>query len=89
VTALASSASDRANDVAPDWAETGLVFPAPEAAPQDSWYAPSLRGYDFPWAEAGRVAALVAIEALHRADGDLRDDARLDLAPALRADAAH
>jgi hypothetical protein len=89
VTALASSAIDGANDAAPEWAETGLVFPAPEAAPAGSWYTPSLRGYDFPWAEAGRVAALVAIEALHRADGDLRDNTRLDLAPALRAEAAH
>ena len=41
-------------------------------------------GYDFPWADAGSVVARAALEALHRANGELKDDERADLAPATR-----
>jgi hypothetical protein len=39
-----------------------------------------------PWGRCGRAAALLALEALHRRDGELRDDARLDLGAAQRID---
>ena len=45
-------------------------------------------GYDYPWADAGRVVARVALEALHRANGLLAADERADLAPATRAESA-
>ncbi len=43
-------------------------------------------GYDFPWADAGGVVARAALEALHRANGEMKDDERADLAPATRAE---
>ena len=41
-------------------------------------------GYDYPWADAGRVVARAALEALHRAKGELAEDERADLEPATR-----
>lgn len=41
-------------------------------------------GYDYPWEDAGRVAARAALEVLHRASEDLPRDQRADLAPATR-----
>lgn len=42
--------------------------------------------YDFPWADAGRVVARAALEALHRANGEMAMDERADLDPATRAE---
>jgi hypothetical protein len=42
-------------------------------------------GYLFPWREAGRASALLALELLHTRSGDLPDGARCDIAPAQRA----
>ncbi len=43
-------------------------------------------GYDYPWADAGRVVAAAALEALHRANAQLTDRQRADLAPATRVE---
>ena len=45
-------------------------------------------GYAYPWADAGRVAARAALEALYRANDDMADDERADLAPAVRTEDA-
>jgi hypothetical protein len=45
-------------------------------------------GYAYPWADAGRVVARAALEALHRASGGLTSDERASLAPATRMDPA-
>jgi len=49
--------------------------------------SPKLPGgaYLYPWADAGRVVARIALEVLHRADASLADDERADLSPAVRA----
>ena len=41
-------------------------------------------GYAYPWADAGRVVARTALEALHRTSGLLGAAHRADLAPATR-----
>jgi hypothetical protein len=41
-------------------------------------------GYAYPWAEAGRVIARTALEALMRTSGSLDAAHRADLAPATR-----
>jgi hypothetical protein len=41
-------------------------------------------GYKYPWADAGRVAGALVLEALHRESGDLLDKERMDIAPAVR-----
>ncbi len=43
-------------------------------------------GYAYPWADAGRVVARAALEALHRASGGLARDERAALAPATRVE---
>jgi len=50
--------------------------------------SPKLPGgaYAYPWADAGRVVARAALEALHRADDSLADDERADLSPAVRTE---
>lgn len=45
------------------------------------------RGFRFPWREAGRVTAKLALEALHHRSGDLDEGLRCDLTPAIRAGA--
>jgi hypothetical protein len=51
---------------------------------------PSVRlpsgGYDYPWADAGRVVAHAALEVLHRTLAQLNDGQRADLAPATRVE---
>lgn len=42
--------------------------------------------YDYPWADAGRVVARAALEALFRARGDLARDERANLIPATRTE---
>ena len=41
-------------------------------------------GYAYPWADAGRVVARAALEALHRTSGALDAAKRADLSPATR-----
>lgn len=45
-------------------------------------------GYQYPWADAGRVIARAVLETLHRANGGLTPDERAALAPATRMDPA-
>lgn len=45
-------------------------------------------GYQYPWADAGRVIARAVLETLHRASGGLTADERAALAPATRVDPA-
>ena len=40
--------------------------------------------YEYPWADAGHVTALAALEVLHRASGALHEDERADFGPATR-----
>jgi hypothetical protein len=44
-------------------------------------------GYLFPWNDAGRIVARLALDVLHRQRGGLDDDERLAVAPAMRAEA--
>lgn len=59
-----------------------LVFPLAVA---EDGSAPANR-HDFPWREAGRATALLALEELHRHDRAMDGDTRLVLAPALRSE---
>ena len=43
-------------------------------------------GYAYPWTDAGRVVARAALEALHRASGQMKVDQRADLTPATRVE---
>ena len=43
-------------------------------------------GYAYPWADAGRVVARAALEALFRANDMMAEDERADLAPAQRTE---
>ena len=43
-------------------------------------------GYEYPWADAGRVVARAALEALQRGNRELADDERADLGPATRVE---
>jgi|SRR5262245_44067134 len=43
-------------------------------------------GYAYPWTDAGRVVARAALEALHRASGQMNTDQRADLTPATRVE---
>lgn len=60
------------------------------AFPQEVAPANVLRGtaegFRFPWRDAGRAAATLALELLHRRAGDLAGGVRCALAPARRAD---
>ena len=42
--------------------------------------------YEYPWADAGRVVARAALEALLRSHGDLEETERADLIPATRTE---
>ncbi len=45
-------------------------------------------GFRFPWRDAGRATALLALDLLHHRAGDFPADVRCDLSPALRAESA-
>ncbi|MFM7231918.1 MAG: hypothetical protein ACKO3S_08030 [bacterium] len=64
---------------------TDLVFPDARRVVVPSERLPG-GAYDFPFADAGRAAARLALEALLRARGDLSDQERVALAPAARAE---
>ncbi|HTR97448.1 MAG TPA: hypothetical protein VMH61_06055 [Candidatus Acidoferrales bacterium] len=63
-----------------------FAFPATSVADGASLGVPA-EGYVFPWGEAGRVVARLALEALLHGDGELADSSRVDIAPAVRLDA--
>ena len=43
-------------------------------------------GFKYPWAAAGRIAATLVLESLHRESGDLLESERMDIAPGIRID---
>jgi hypothetical protein len=61
-----------------------LLFPPPPP-PADAAYGVPATGYAFPWEEAGRAVARLALDALHHRSGQLADGERIGLAPAVRA----
>ena len=63
-----------------------FVFPAAGASAAGDLAVPS-NGYAFPWGQAGRIVGSLALEALHRESGDIVDAERMDIQPAVRADA--
>lgn len=79
------SPNERANEVEPEPVVSSIAFPAPPA-PEGSILVPSTTGYELPWADAGRAAALLALEALHHHSGDLPATASIVVSPGLRAD---
>jgi len=62
-----------------------LAFAFPQEAAPAGVVRHTAEGFRFPWREAGRVAATLALELLHRRAGDLGADARGDVSPAMRA----
>lgn len=61
-----------------------LLFPPPPP-PADASYGVPATGYAFPWEEAGRAVARLALDALHHRTGEIADGERIGLAPAVRA----
>ena len=78
---------------APPPAHDRVAFAFPAAAGQgagaDSIGALSVPaiGYVFPWSDAGRAVARLALEVLHHELGDLPPEAHVAIAPAFRAGA--
>lgn len=67
----------------------GFVFP-PAVAPARTMNASGMSGgFKYPWREAGRATARLALELLHRRAGDLTERERLALDPARRAALEH
>ena len=64
-----------------------FAFSFPAVRPTGSDLAIPADGYVFPWKEAGRTSGLLVLEALHRESADIVDAERMDIAPAVRADA--
>jgi hypothetical protein len=63
-----------------------FAFPAGAADSSGAMSVPGI-GYVFPWNEAGRVVAKLALDMLHHQRGDMDPGERLVIAPALRAEA--
>lgn len=83
VSVTLTSPEAREKKLAPVPVTVAFAFPAPPP-PADASQVVTSSGYDYSWVEAGRRAALLALEALHRDHGDLRANERFDLAPAVR-----
>lgn len=67
-------------DARPIPVRLGLVFP--DSAAQDGvGERVSSGGYQFPWAEAGHVTGLLALELLHQGAGEMREKDRVFLGP--------
>ncbi len=67
-------------------ARVGFAFPATGAAADAALGVPAT-GYAFPWGDAGRAVARLALEELLRASGDMSAGERCVLAPAVRSEA--
>jgi hypothetical protein len=81
---LISSPQAVATGAHPEPAHVAFAFPQSVAPANVVGSAPG--GFKFPWRQAGRTTALLAIELLHHRSGDLAETLRCDLSPALRAD---
>ena len=64
---------------------TGIAFPLQRPAGSTGDLLVPRGGYDYPWEQAGRAAAMVALDRLHHLSEDLPADERLDVTPALLA----
>lgn len=62
------------------------AFAFPQGAAPAGVVRNTAEGFRFPWRDSGRAAATLALELLHRRAGDLAEDVRCDLSPALRAE---
>lgn len=62
-----------------------FAFAFPQAEAPAGVVRNTSEGFKFPWRDAGRVAATLALEWLHRSSGDLDEAARCDVSPAARA----
>jgi len=82
VTTLSPQAAMAGARVAPEH----LAFAFPQGEAPAGVVRNTAEGFRFPWRNAGRVAATLALELLHRNGGDLDVDTRCDLAPAVRAE---
>jgi len=82
---IASPASDLEGSVVttPRFA---FSFPPPGSAAGADLGVPAT-GYVYPWEDAGRAVARLALESLHRRTGDLSETERADIVPAIRAEA--
>jgi len=78
-----ATASD---DERPLQVRDAFAFP-PRGEPSSATLGLPENGYEFPWAEAGRAVARLALEELMRADGDLKSAERADISPAVRHEA--
>jgi hypothetical protein len=85
VVVSARSPRDVTSDVAVEPQRFALYFAGARRVVVPTAKLPS-GGYAYPWADAGRVVARAALEALLRAHGDLGDGDRADLAPATRTE---
>lgn len=65
------------------------AFAFPQAAAPAGVLRSTAEGFRFPWRDAGRTAAALSLELLHRRSGDFAAGVRCDLSPALRADSVH
>lgn len=83
VTTISPEAARAGARVAPEH----LAFAFPQGEAPAGVVSRAAEGFRFPWRDAGRVAATLALERLHRSGGDLGEDTRCDLTPAVRADA--
>ncbi|MFN8588405.1 MAG: hypothetical protein U0704_11475 [Candidatus Eisenbacteria bacterium] len=81
VTALSPEARQNGARALP--VTVAFAFPAPPP-PADASQVVTSSGYEYSWAKAGRCAGLLALEVLHHGSGDLRENERFDLAPAVR-----
>lgn len=64
-----------------------FAFAFPQAVAPAQVVDNTPRGFVFPWREAGRATAKLALELLHHRSGDLAEGVRCDLSPAIRASA--
>ncbi len=63
-----------------------FAFPGAAGGTDEAPGMPAV-GYLFPWVDAGRVVAVLALETLHRHRDEIGADERLSIAPAIRTDA--
>lgn len=83
VVVIVTSPEDAERHATPEPERFAFAFPQSVAPAQVLGNVP--QGFRFPWREAGRAAARLALEVLHHRSGDLGPNTRCDLSPAIRA----
>ena len=81
ITTLSPEAITAGARVAPEQ----LAFAFPQERAPAGVVGNAAEGFRFPWRDAGRAAAMLSLELLHRNGGDLGEATRADLTPATRA----